>query len=323
MKTAVTGASGHAGNNLCRLLLAQGHKVRVLRHKDTKSLQNLDVDKIDGDVLNPSALEDFTRGTDVVFHLAARISLKGSRKEMLRINVEGTRNILNACKKNKVGKLVYFSTIHALQHGHPKQRLDENRPLIESSNIKYERSKAMGEKIIREHSGASLETVILNPTAIIGPHDYKPSLSGTLLLQLKNRTIPALIPGGYNWVDVRDVAHAASCAIEKGRHGHRYILSGHWHSVKEISEMVEKHAGKRTAIRVLPFFMAWMGLPFIQMYARIKNEQPLYNSDTLKIVARSSKSIINRKAREELDFDPRPIEETVSDTLQWFEDHLL
>ncbi|MBU2649385.1 MAG: NAD-dependent epimerase/dehydratase family protein, partial [Bacteroidetes bacterium] len=281
----------------------------------------LDVESIQGDILDPASLDKLVKGTEVVFHLAARINLHGDKQTMYRTHVNGTGNIILASEKHNVRRLIHFSTIHAIDHSNTVKPLDENRPLISESRIMYELSKAHGEGLIRKHQNRIPETIIMNPTAIIGPHDYEPSLQGHFLLQLKNRTLPALVPGGYNWVDVRDVTAAAVKAIDHGESGDRFILSGYWHDFREISEMVEEITGVRTPKTEMPLLLAWIGLPFIQAWALIRNEKPLYNKDTLRVVSSGSKNIDNSKARKILGFNPRPVKESVKDTLNWLEEN--
>lgn len=320
MNVAVTGANGHVGNNLCRQLLSLGYNVKGLIHRSANGLKDLDIDTVDGNILDPSSLDKLVRDSEVVFHLAAKIDLYGDKRNMYTTQVEGTRNIAEACIRNNVRRLVHFSTIHAIEHTPDNSPLNENRPLISGSRIMYEISKAKAESFIQDIPAGQLETIVLNPTAIMGPFDFAPSMSGQLILQLQARTIPALIPGGYNWVDVRDVAAAACQAIDHGQPGNRYILSGAWHSLREIALMVEEFSGKKIPKFEMPMLLAWIGLPFIQAISFLRKERPLYTRDSLIVVAGSSRNIDNSKAREKLAFKSRPLKETVRDTIHWFKE---
>ncbi len=321
MKIAVTGASGHVGNNLCRKLSSLGHNLKGLKHHSADSLKNVEMQLIEGDVLIPNSLNNLVKDAEVVFHLAAKIDLLGNKKSMFTTIVEGTKNIIEACIRNNVRRLIHFSTIHAIDHSNNTSPLDENRPLISKSRIMYETSKAKAEKLIQDIPTEILETIVLNPTAIMGPNDFAPSMSGQLIRQLRSNSIPAIIPGGYNWVDVRDVVNAACNATLKGVPGKRYILSGKWHSLKEISLMVEELTGNNTPKLEMPMFIAWLGLPFIQAMSWFKKEQPLYTKDSLMVVAGSSRNIDNSKAKKHLDFKPRPLKDTIRDTIQWFDQY--
>jgi dihydroflavonol-4-reductase len=198
------------------------------------------------------------------------------------------------------------------------QKLDETRPLIGHSRMIYEHSKTESEKLVLEAAGKGLDAVVLTPTAIIGPYDFKPSLLGRALIQIFRNTLPMLVPGGYNWVDVRDVADAAISAVEKGRQGERYILSGTWLSLIELSQLMSEITRRKTPKRIVPGYVAAIGSPFISVYSRIRKEQPLYTRDSLEILRNSNRNISCKKASEELGYLPRPLEITLKDTFEWF-----
>ena len=320
MKVAVTGASGHVGACLCRELIKRGIEVKVLLHNDDRGIKGLDLEIVKGDMLDKNVLDSLCRDADAVIHLAVKISIDNTEKEeVYRTNVDGTRLLLDCCIKNGVSRFIHFSSIHALSAEPLKEIMDENRPLINSKGTYYEITKAEGERLVIEAAESGLNAVILNPTAIIGPCDYKPSYLGQALIKIALNKLPMLVPGGYNWVDVRDVANAAIQAISKGRKGERYILSGNWHSLKELSEIIGKVSGNKTPRFVCPTTLAKIGLPFIKLYAKFKNEHPLYTSDSLDILNSSNKNISNNKAKSELGFNPRMLEDTITDTLSWYE----
>lgn len=322
MIIAVTGANGHVGTNLCPLLLREGHQVRALVYHGRSPYCAGAVETVKGDVLDPASLDQLCRGADVLIHLAARISIrKRDGHDIQEVNVKGTENIVEACKRNNVGRLIHFSSIHALSHDPIDQPMNEDRPLSLASPMEYERTKARGEMAIREAVKSGLDAVVLNPSAILGPFDHKPGLLGQAILRIAHHKIPALVPGGYNWVDVRDVAEAAVQAISKGRAGEHYILSGHWHSLKELSALIGETLGSKTASLMVPFWIAQIGVPFYTAWAAITNDHPLYTFDSLSILKENPHNVDNGKARKELGFNPRPLKESLNDTLQWFRDN--
>ena len=267
MKIGVTGASGHIGANLTRVLLKKKYSVRVLEHNNKRAIEGLDVDIVKGSLDDKNSLDQFCKGIDVVIHLAARISIGANSFETLhKINVQGTQNLVKACKQAGVKRIIYFSTIHALQHAPLDQPLDELRPLATESSIAYERTKSLGEEWVLTHKTDDFEVIVLNPTAVVGPIDYKPSFVGKLLIKLYNGSIPGLVPGGYDWVDVRDVSEAAVNAIKNGKNGERYILSANWHSIKEFAEILQQVSGTKTGNLILPFWLARIGVPFIHIW---------------------------------------------------------
>ena len=322
MIIAVTGANGHVGVNLCKALLNQGHEVRALTHKNIQGLKNIPVNLLKGDVLDIASLIPLLQGVEIVFHLAARISITGDPDGMVaRINVEGTKNLVKVALDCKVKKFIHFSSIHAFQQ-HPLDRpLDENRPLVKDEGFAYDRSKATGERAVMEAVPMGLNALILSPTAIIGPSDPEPSLIGNAVLDLYNHKIPSLVPGGYDWVDVRDIVTAAISAIENGRIGEKYLLSGHWHSLKEFSGLIQLYSDRKIVKTVLPLWLARLGLPFITLYGRMTGTKPLYTSESLTIISEGNRLISNSKARNELEFNPRPLSDTIHDMLDWFKEY--
>jgi dihydroflavonol-4-reductase len=222
-------------------------------------------------------------------------------------------------REYNVKRFIHFSSIHAFRQEPHDKVLDENRPLVGDEAFAYDRSKADGERIVMNAAKEGFYAFVLSPTAIIGPMDYEPSLMGKALLQLYHHQIPALVPGGYNWVDVRDIVQGAIQSIEKGRKGEKYLLAGHWHSLPEVARLIEKYTGKKIVNTVMPFWLAWIGLPFITLYSRMSKRIPLYTSESLKIIIRGSKQISHEKAEKELGFNPRNIDETIKDVMKWFE----
>jgi dihydroflavonol-4-reductase len=320
MVIAITGANGHVGVNLCKALVKQGHEVRALVHKNTNGLDKLDVKIFRGDLLDKSSLTSFLDGAEIVFHLAARISITGDAHGSVRaINTEGTRFMVELSKELGIKRFIHFSSIHAFHQEPHDQELDERRPLVGDEAFAYDRSKAEGERIVMKAAAEGFDAFVLSPTAIVGPMDYEPSLMGKALLQLYHHQIPALVPGGYNWVDVRDIVQAAIQSIEKGKRGEKYLLAGHWHSLPEVAGLIEKHTGKKIVRTVMPFWLAWIGLPFISLYSRISGRTPLYTRESLEIIIRGSKRISHEKAGRELGFMPRSMDETVQDVMKWFE----
>lgn len=320
MKVAVTGASGHIGINLCKELVHHGHSLKALVHKNTESLRDIPLEPVQGDLKDPASLAALVHDTDIVYHLGAIISIRGNRRgELFETNVEGTRRICEAAQKASVKRFIHFSSIHALLHRPYNQVLDENRPLAVADKMSYSRSKAKAEEIVLNAAEKGLDAVILSPTAVIGPFDYAPSLMGRALILLALGRLPALVPGGYDWVDVRDVVKTSIAAIKKGKKGQRYLLSGHWVTLKQISVLVSQLIGFRPKKFACPNWLAQIGLPFISLYCSIYEKKPLYTRDSLYTLRTSHKNISHTKATQELGYNPRPFEETLRDTLEWFQ----
>jgi dihydroflavonol-4-reductase len=318
MKVAVTGASGHIGNCLVQELKKRGASIKVLVHNFRSDLLELDVEIIQGNLLEPETLITLCKDADIVFHLAAQIAIENrSSEHVYETNVTGTRNILKAAIREGVRKFIHFSSIHAFQIGSPEQKLNEERSLVESNKTIYEFTKAEGEREVRKAVLDGLNAVILNPTAVIGPYDYRGSLLGQALLKIYQNKLPFMVSGGYNWVDVRDVVSAAIQSIESGRKGENYILSGEYRTLQELSAMISTLSGCKIPLNV-PVSLARIVCPFIQFYSSLTKNQPLYTSQSLEILVNSPVNISNAKAKLELGFKPRPLEQTLTDTFNWY-----
>ncbi|MGI5865328.1 MAG: NAD-dependent epimerase/dehydratase family protein [Myxococcales bacterium] len=317
MKVAITGGSGHVGGNLARALIAEGHEVRALAREDRRALDGLDVTIVAGDVLEPDSLARAFEGAEVVYHAAARISLKRDDPVAERINVEGTRNIVEACLAAGVRRLVHFSSIHACSPNPPDKPIDEARALNDDSPLAYDRSKAAGEREVRAGVERGLDAVIVAPTAVIGPHDFKPSRMGKLVVDVGNRRLPATVEGGFNWVDARDVVAGAMAAAARGRRGERYLLGGEYQSIHALACQVAECCGVRAPWFCSPSWMAMLGVPFASLYAAISGKEPLFNAASVDIV-RHHALVSHEKAARELGYSPRPLRETIAQTVAWF-----
>ena len=319
MTTVVTGASGHIGANLIRALLAKGRTVRALHHVNLRAIENLDVEIVPGDVCDPSSLRKAFKGADVVYHLAARISLSMNDYPVLEpINVAGTRNVVQACLDCGVRRLVHFSSIHAFIQESVGKPIDETCPLVEPRNCPpYDRSKAAGEKEVRSGIERGLDAVIISPTAVIGPYDYEPSFLGEALLNLARGKMPALVAGGFDWVDVRDVVEGALTAEEQAPTGAKYLLSGHFASVSDLAVMVEEIIGTPAPKLIMPRWLAYIGAPFMAGFAQLTGKRPLYTSASVRAL-HSGQDVSHDRAARDFGYQPRPLRQTIIDTFEWF-----
>lgn len=320
MNIALTGASGHIGTNLCRELLDQGHQLRILVNRYTDSIKELDTEHVNGSLFDKGLLRELSDGSDIFIHLAAAISINGTR-DLIATNHEGTKNVIEAVRDSGVKRLIHFSSIHAIAHDPLNETLDETRPLALEDHILYNRSKALAEKAALEAAGEGMDVVIINPTSVMGPNDFRPSLIGQAIIQLYRGKIPALIPGGYDWVDVRDVVSGTIEAIEKGRSGESYLLSGHYVSLPDLYEMLLRLKGSRRSLPVLPFWLAELGVPFLKAWAKLTGTKALYTRESVDILKTAHKDISSEKAARELNYSSRPFEETLIDTINWFSEN--
>lgn len=320
MTVVVTGASGHIGGNLVRELAERGRDVRAVVHRDTRAIEGVDVERVSASVQDVDSLKRAFEGAQVVYHLAARVVISAAdTKDVYAVNVDGVRNVVEACEQTGVRRLVHFSSVHALAEHPLDEPLDERRPLADTGPCRlYNRTKALGQRAVLAGVQRGLDAVIINCGAVLGRNDFKPSHQGEMLLGLYHRRIPALVPGGFSWVDVRDVVDGALAAEEKGKTGESYILSGGWISMVGLSEQVGEVTGARTPRMVLPMVLARIGAPFVTGYARLRKRRPLFTSESLSVLSGNTR-MSHEKAARELGFDPRPLRETIEDTFAWFD----
>lgn len=321
MKIAVTGATGHLGGNLVRLLLSRSHDVSCLVRQDTRTLDGLPVRLETGDMLDRESLARLVAGADIVFHLAALISLryKDPTGRVEKVNVQGTKNIIDACRAAGVQRLVHFGSIHVFDENLAQGMLDETTPLSTSPGLPvYDRTKAQSVLDVLDAVKTGLDAVIVCPTAVIGPFDFKPSAMGRMLQKIATAKMPVAIKGGFNWVDARDVANGAVAASQKGRTGELYIMSGRWASVQELAGLTSGAAGVRPPLWYPPIGLAMPGAMLMDAWARLRPAmEPAFTRMSLRTL-RQGKTISSKKAMDELGFSPRPLDDTMGDTVDWF-----
>jgi dihydroflavonol-4-reductase len=317
MVTVVTGASGFLGGVLVRDLLVEGRSVRAFDLRRGQGLDGLDIEWMQGDVLDPSSLRPAMDGADSVFHLAAVISVTGDPTgRVWKTNVTGVRNTAVAALEAGVRRFVHCSSIHAydIAAGGP---ITEESPRAENpSRAVYDRSKAAGESALRDVISSGLDGVICNPTAVIGPGDFTHSRMNTVLEAMFEQRLPALISGGFDWVDVRDVAASLIAAERAGRPGENYLLPGHHLSVRELADVVEVVTSIRVPRITVPMWFARLWSPIANTASR-RSESPLWYTTEALNALRSNPKVASTKARTQLGHTPRSMEDTISDLYTW------
>ena len=319
MKAFVTGGSGHVGGNLVRELLSRGYQVDCLVRSDTRALDNLDVKLVKGDMLNPKEIAPLMTDSDIVFHSAAFVAVEKIQEDLMhKINVEGSRSIATAAVESGVKKMIHFSSVHAFEQQPTSESLVEARPLVtDPKALPYDRTKAEAQKVVLGYRDQGLEVNVIHPTGIIGPYDFKPSRMGEVLRDITNGNMPFAINNGFNWVDVRDVAKSAVNCVDMGVDGQNYILPGHWASIPHLSTMIKRITGNRTHLVSVPFWMAYLALPFASVSSRISGKRPSFSRGSLQALAIQCKNIPGTLANEHLDHQPRPLLDTIDDTVSW------
>lgn len=318
MRVAVTGGTGHIGGNLVRALLARGDTVRVLVHEATAAIDGLDVERVTGDVRNLESLRPLCDGVEVLYHLAGCISIDGDRGGLVQeVNVEGTRNVVTAALEARVRRMIHTSSIHAFDMT-PGRPVTEESPRASSpGHSAYDRSKAVGEEQVRQGLAQGLDAVIVHPTGVIGRWDFRPSRMGAFFLMLHGRKLPALIEGGFDWVDVQDLVASMVAAVDRGRTGESYNLPGRWASVREVADLAAQITGVPCPRWSTPQWLARVGAPFAVIGARVLRADPLYTPESLAAL-RSERRVVGDKAARELGHAPRPLRSTIEDLYRCF-----
>ncbi|MBT9130059.1 MAG: 3 beta-hydroxysteroid dehydrogenase/Delta 5--_4-isomerase [candidate division WS2 bacterium] len=321
MKAIVTGATGHIGNVLVRLLLNKGFKVRALTlpGEPLDSLKGLDIEIIKGDIRNKDDLSQAFQGFDLVFHLAGIISiLPGYKKILDEINVIGTRNIVQACQEIGIKRLIFTSSIHAIVEPPKGCFIDEVCDINPENTVgDYAKSKAQATLEVKKGIQNGLEAVIVFPTGVIGPYDFRISEMGHLILDYLKGKVKFYIDGAYDFVDVRDVAEGLYMAAIEGTNGEGYILSGHQVTVKEMFDLLEEITKIKSPDLKIPMVVARVLAPFAVLWYLITKSKPRFTPYSLFTLC--SNSLVNcNKAKEAFGYQPRPIKETLRDTVSWF-----
>ncbi|MFH0915197.1 MAG: SDR family oxidoreductase [bacterium] len=318
----VTGAAGQVGNVLLRSLAADGVtglRALVSPGGRTAPVAGLDVEVIEADVRSYDSLLRAFWGAEVVFHLAGIVSIATGGLERLReTNVGGTRNVLAACRDVGVGRLVYTSSVHAFVEPPRGTYLDETAP-IDPARVRgpYARTKAEATLLVFDSIKEGLDAVVVFPSGIVGPYDFRPSLTGQLIVDCFRGRLRAYVDGAYNFVDVRDVAQGLMAAATKGRRGQGYLLAGHEITVRDLLHTVEEITGARAPRRRLPFGFTKAVSFLIPAYYWISRERPLFTTYSLDVIT-SNCLMSDEKARRELGYSSRPLRESIDDTLRWF-----
>ncbi len=326
MKILVTGGTGHIGNVLIRELVAAGHSVRalVLPKEDRSILDGVPVEWVEGNVLDPASLAPAFTGVDTVYHLAGIISILPGRDEMVRrVNVEGTKNVLAAARAAGVKRLVYTSSIHAFQRTPHGVVVDETLPFDPVHAIgQYDCSKAEASLEVLKAAHDGLDAVVVAPTGVIGPQDFRISEMGALIRSWLQPSPSVLIDGRYDFVDVRDVARGEMLAAEKGRRGEVYILSGEQIHLVQMLCLVKGALGLPVKVLTIPLRWARFFARFAVLYYRMSREKPRFTPYSIETV-QSNSVISHAKAERELGYHPRRLEQSLHDTAVWWKQYLL
>ena len=315
--TFVTGASGFLGWHVARVLTERGHSVRALC-RPASQLRELEVERVTGDLRDRASLDTAIAGCGAVFHVAADYRLwSRNPSELYRSNVDGTRNVLEASAKAKVDRVVYTSTVGCI--GMPPGREGtENTPVsIEDMTGHYKRSKWLAEQVALESATHGLPVVIVNPTAPVGDHDWKPTPTGKIILDFLRGKLPAYVDTGLNVVDARDAAEGHLMAAERGRTGERYILGNENLTLKQILMRLASITGRPAPKLRVPYPVAYAAGVCTTGLAYLTGRPPLAPLEGVKM-ARKKMFVSHSKASDELGFSPGSADVALQRAVEWF-----
>lgn len=321
----VTGAAGHLGAALVRELVERGESVRafVLPQEDVTGLMGLPVEIVTGNVLDRKSLTAAAQGADVIYHLAGIVSIMPGRDELMRrVNVEGTLNVARAARERGVRRMVSVSSIHALRRPPAGTPITEEIPFDPHNNAgEYDQTKAEASLAVLAEVEKGLDAVIVCPTGIIGPYDYRGLSPMTRQIRAWSRPGRHLIlDGGYDFVDVRDVARGMILAASAGARGGVYILSGERVCVRDFVSMVREAAGAKGASIRVPWTAAHLVALVATVHSRLWGRKVQLTRYALETLA-SNSDIRAGRARRELGYAPRPLAETIRDTVRWLKEN--
>jgi dihydroflavonol-4-reductase len=321
MRAFVTGATGFLGSHVARVLAEQGAELRLLVRptSNLKNLEGLKAETAVGDLRDPASLEKAMSGCEVVFHVAADYRLwVRDPSEMYRSNVEGTRAILDAARKNGVRRVVYTSSVATIGFTADGSPADEDSPVSLADMIgHYKRSKFMAEQIALQAGRSGIQVVTVNPTTPVGEQDVKPTPTGRIVVDFLKRKFPAYVETGLNLVDVRECARGHVMALEKGRSGERYILGGENLTLKQILDMLGKITGLASPTIKLPYVFAFAAGVVGEMTGRMLHGEPRATVDTVRM-GKKKMFASSYKAESELGWKIVPVENALKRAVEWF-----
>src|SRR4030081_522927 len=322
MLAFVTGATGFLGSHVARVLADNGADMRLLVRSSSnpRNIEGLRADRALGDLRDPASLDKAMSGCDVVFHVAAdyRLWLRDP-EEMYRSNVEGTRAILEAARKNNVRSVVYTSSVATMGFTGNGRPADEDSPVALADMIgHYKRSKFMAEQLALEAGRSGMRVVGVNPTTPVGEQDVKPTPTGRIVVDFMKRKFPAYVETGLNLVDVAECARAHVAALEKGKSGERYILGGQNLTLKQILDQLASITGLPSPKVKLPYIFAFAaGGVEGNITGRMLNREPRATIDTVRM-GRKKMFASSSKAERELGWKIVPVEDALRRAVAWF-----
>lgn len=318
--TLVTGATGFIGWHVAKRLLERGHTVRALV-RPTSRIRELDVEVVSGDLRDSGSLERAVRGCGLVFHIAADYRLWAKDPaELYRSNVEGTRNLLHAAQQAGVERVVYTSTVGCIGIRKDRPGSEDVEVRLEQMTGAYKRSKFQAEQVAMEFAQSGFPVVIVNPTAPMGDHDFKPTPTGKIVVDYLKGAMPAFVDTGLNLVDVEDTAEGHLLAAERGQPGQRYILGCENLTLKQILERLARISEGKAPRWRIPYPVAYAAGLVSTGWANLTGQEPRAPLDAVKM-AKVKMFVSSDKAKRDLGFNPQPVDGALKRAVDWFREN--
>ena len=323
MLAFVTGATGFVGSHVARALAAQGADLRLLVRSgsDLRNIQELQAERVMGDLRDAVSLKKAVAGCDVVFHVAADYRLwVRDPDEMYRSNVEGTKAILEAARESKVRRMVYTSSVATMGFQSNGHLANEESPVSLANMIgPYKRSKYMAEELAIEAGKSGMDVVVVNPTTPVGERDIKPTPTGRIVVDFLKKKFPAYVDTGLNLVDVAECAQGHIAALEKGRSGERYILGGENLTLKQILDRLADITGLPSPKIKVPYVVALAtGVVDQVVTGYIRNREPRATIDAVRM-GRKKMFVSSGKAEHDLGWKTVPVNAALRRAVEWFQ----
>ncbi len=322
--SVITGATGHIGYALLKKLADCGENVRILIRKDSDIFDGIECEKVFGDVTDIESLEKAFEGADIVYHLAGLIDINvGNDDAVWKVNYGGTKNVVEACRKCGVRRLVYASSVDAYIPEKNNKVMREVEAFVpDMLDGTYAKTKATATNyVLRAQRAGEIDAVVVYPGACIGPYDFKVSNVGEMVRTVIKHGYPVSLKfGAYNFVDIRDVADGMYAAAKKGRSGEGYILCGEQISVDDFICTLCKVCGKRIPKIKMGYGIVSVAAPLCEVYYKISKATPLFTRYSVrKLVSNCNFSI--EKAKKELGYSPMSVEKSLTDMVEWIKNN--
>ncbi|MGB3746199.1 MAG: hopanoid-associated sugar epimerase [Xanthobacteraceae bacterium] len=321
----VTGASGFVGSAVVRHLIKAGHQVRALVRPTSSrtNLAELRVEIVEGDLRDVESLIRAMTGIRYVFHVAADYRLWARNpQDIVRTNVEGTRNLMTAALRAGVERIVHTSSVATLNARPDGKASDETFRLEAQAAVgAYKYSKIVAERLVETMTAEqNLPAIIVNPSTPIGPGDVRPTPTGRIIVQAAAGRMPAYVDTGLNLVHVDDVAAGHLAALQSGRIGERYILGGQDVLLGDMLREIARQAGRAPPRLRLPRRLIFPIAYGAEAVARFTGREPFVTTTGLRL-AKDRMFFTSAKAERELGYRARSYSEAIAEAIAWFRQH--